>query len=82
MRTTLTLDDDVSAKLKSLAKRTGKSFKETVNEAIRCGLTVIPTTQRAATFRVVARDLGNTQPGINLDNVAEVLEQGESPQYR
>ena len=82
MRTTLTLDDDVSAKLKSLAKRTGKSFKETVNEAIRCGLTVIPTTQCAATFRVVDRDLGNTQPGINLDNVAEVLEQGESPQHR
>ena len=82
MRTTLTLDDDVSAKLKSLAKRTGKSFKETVNEAIRCGLTAIPTTQRVAVFRVVARDLGNTQPGINLDNVAEVLEQGESPQYR
>ena len=82
MRTTLTLDDDVSAKLKSLAKRTGKSFKETVNEAIRCGLTVIPPTQWSSTFRVVARDLGNVQPGINLDNIAEVLEQGESPQYR
>lgn len=82
MRTTLTLDDDVSAKLKSLAKRTGKSFKETVNEAIRCGLTVIPTTQRPQSFRVVTRDLGNVQPGINLDNIADVLEQAESPRHR
>ena len=82
MRTTLTLDDDVSARLKGLAKRTGKSFKETVNEAIRCGLTVIPTTQQPSTFRVVTRDLGNIQPGINLDNIADVLEQAESPRYR
>jgi len=82
MRTTLTLDDDVSAKLKGLAKRTGKSFKETVNEAIRCGLTVIPTTQRPSCFRVITRDLGNAQPGINLDNIADVLEQTESPRHR
>ncbi|MDR4493704.1 MAG: CopG family transcriptional regulator [Nitrospirales bacterium] len=82
MRTTLTLDDDVSAKLKSLAKRTGKSFKETVNEAIRSGLTVIPTTQSPTSFRVVTRDLGNVQPGINLDNIAEVIEQAESPRHR
>ncbi|MGD9852568.1 MAG: CopG family transcriptional regulator [Nitrospirales bacterium] len=82
MRTTLTLDDDVSAKLKSLAKRTGKSFKETVNEAIRSGLTVMPTTQSPTYFRVVTRDLGNVQPGINLDNIAEVIEQAESPRHR
>lgn len=82
MRTTLTLDDDVSAKLKGLSKRTGKSFKETVNEAIRCGLTVMPSTQRPSSFRVVTRDLGKVQPGINLDNIAEVLEQTESPRHR
>jgi polysaccharide deacetylase 2 family uncharacterized protein YibQ len=82
MRTTLTRDDDVSAKLKGLAKRTGKSFKETVNEAIRCGLTVLPTAQRPSSFRVIARDLGKVQQGINLDNIAEVLEQAESPRHR
>ena len=82
MRTTLTLDDDVSAKLKSLAKHSGKSFKETVNEAIRSGLTVMPTTQPPPPFRVVTRDLGKVQPGINLDNIADVLEQTESPRHR
>ncbi len=82
MRTTLTLDDDVSTRLKSLAQRTGKSFKETVNEAIRSGLTVMPTTQSPPSFRVVTRDLGNVQPGISLDNIADVLEQVESRQHR
>jgi len=82
MRTTLTLDEDVSTKLRSLAKRTGKSFKETVNEAIRTGLSVLPTTQPPPSFRVVTRDLGNVQPGINLDNIANVLEQTESPRHR
>jgi len=82
MRTTLTLDDDVSAKLKSLAKRTGKSFKETVNEAIRSGLTVMPATKPPPSFRVVTRDLGNVQPGINLDNIADVIERVENPRHR
>ncbi len=82
MRTTLTLDDDVSAKLRSLSKRTGKSFKETVNETIRCGLTVMPTSQQPPSFQVVTRNLGNIQPGFNLDNISDVLEQAEGPQHQ
>jgi hypothetical protein len=38
VRTTLTLDDDVAAKLHQESRRTGKSFKETVNEYLRIGL--------------------------------------------
>jgi len=38
MRTTLTLDDDVAEKLKSLAHRQRISFKEATNAAIRRGL--------------------------------------------
>jgi hypothetical protein len=40
MRTTLTLDDDAARLLKETARRTGRSFKEVVNEAIRRGLSV------------------------------------------
>ena len=39
MRTTLTLDDDVAARLKELAHRKGISFKEAVNSVLRRGLT-------------------------------------------
>ena len=38
MRTTLTLDDDVAAKLRSLAHRQKTSFKEVVNSVLRRGL--------------------------------------------
>ncbi|MBI4953716.1 MAG: ribbon-helix-helix protein, CopG family [Myxococcales bacterium] len=39
MRTTLTLDDDVAERLQALAARSKASFKATVNEVIRRGLT-------------------------------------------
>jgi len=38
MRTTLTLDDDLASKLRSLAHRSELSFKETVNSILRRGL--------------------------------------------
>jgi hypothetical protein len=38
MRTTLTLDDDVAAKLKTEAQRAGPPFREIVNEMLRRGL--------------------------------------------
>ena len=38
MRTTLTLDDDVAAALRALARSSGKTFKAVVNEVMRNGL--------------------------------------------
>ncbi len=38
MRTTLTLDDDVARSLKELVREQGGSFKATVNEVLRRGL--------------------------------------------
>lgn len=40
MRTTLTLDDDLSLALKKLSRSTGQSFKEVVNSTLRRGLAV------------------------------------------
>jgi plasmid stability protein len=82
MRTTLTLDDDVAAKLKTEARRTGLSFRDTVNDTLRRGLLAKRESTPAGRFCVEARDLGDLRPGINLDNVAEVLEQIEGPLHR
>jgi Ribbon-helix-helix protein, copG family len=38
MRTTVTLDPDLAAKLKALARERGVSFKEALNGALRRGL--------------------------------------------
>jgi plasmid stability protein len=82
VRTTLTLDEDVAARLKAETRRSGRSFKETVNELLRRGLATGPGTRPRAPFKVVARDLGQLRPGLSLDNVADLLEQTEGPRHR
>jgi hypothetical protein len=82
VRTTLTLDDDVASKLKSEARRSGRSFREVVNSTLRRGLGSRRETKPSAPFRVVARDLGELRPGVTIDNVADLLEQVEGGRHR
>ena len=82
MRTTLTLDDDVAAKLKAETRRSGRSFKDIVNEYLRLGLYTKITQRPSKPFRVEARDLGGLRPGLSLDNVGDLLEQLEGPVHR
>ena len=80
MRTTLTLEDDVAAKLKAESHRTGRSFKETVNEILRLGFSARQRPPAKQPFRLDARDLG-LRPGMSLDDVGELLERGEGPRH-
>ena len=82
MRTTLTLDDDIAAKLKAEARRFGRSFRDIVNDTLRRGLASRRAAPTLKPFKVVARDLGNLLPGLTLDRVADLLEQVEGPLYR
>ncbi len=82
MRTTLTLDEDVAARLKSEARRTGRPFREVVNDLLRRGLASRRPAAGRERFRVAARDLGELRPGLSLDNVGDVLEQLEGPLHR
>jgi hypothetical protein len=79
MKTTLTLDEDIAAKLRAEARRTGKSFKVVVNEFLRVAVNSQPKRKPTTRFLVETRDLGRLQPGLTLDNVAELLEQVEGP---
>ena len=56
MRTTLTLDEDVAARLKAESRRSGQSFKETVNECLRLGLRARQQPKPAKPFKI--RDIG------------------------
>jgi hypothetical protein len=80
IRTTLTLEDDVAARLRAESRRTGKSLKTVVNEALRVGLDRSRERERAS-FEVVARDLG-LRPEIDLDDIGGLLEQIEGPDHR
>lgn len=82
MRTTLTLDDDIAAKLKAEARRAGRPFRDTVNETPRRGLAARRVGSAQQPFQVATRDLGDLQPGLSPDNVGELLEQVEGPLRR
>jgi len=79
-RTTLTLEDDVAARLQAEARRTGRSFKEVVNELLRLALNGRREGRREP-FRVTARDLG-LRAGLDYDDVGGLLEQVEGPAHR
>jgi hypothetical protein len=82
MRTTLTLDEDVAAKLTSLARRSGLAFRQVVNDTLRRGLARPPAAPSRVPFEVAARDLGSLRPGLSLDNIAALIEQVEGPLHR
>jgi hypothetical protein len=78
VRTTLTLEEDVAARVKSESQRSGRSFKEVVNDLLRRGLDAKRPHQPRKPFAVRARPLG-VRPGLDYDNVADLLEQIEGP---
>jgi predicted transcriptional regulator len=67
VRTTLTLDDDLAARLKDAAHERGISFKAAVNEAIRSGL---ERPRRSQPYRVKARRMG--VPAVDLTKATQL----------
>jgi hypothetical protein len=81
VRTTLTLDDDVQAKLENEARRKGKSFKEIVNYYLRLGLTAHQSYEPRRTFTVRARPMG-LREGLSGASVARLIEELEGSSRR
>ncbi len=77
MRTTVTLDEDVAAKLHQVSRERGVSFKGALNDAVRAGLAADAPPSRA--FRVRAHPLG-IRPHVNIDKalgLADEIEDAE-----
>ena len=81
MRTTVTLDDDIVSKLKAEMRRSGRTFKQTVNEFLRIGLSLHGELKNGDRFKVRARPLGII-PGLNYDCTGDLLEESEGPFHR
>ncbi|MFN2375418.1 MAG: ribbon-helix-helix protein, CopG family [Candidatus Binatia bacterium] len=82
MRTTLTLDDDVAAKLEKLRVARRESFKDLVNEALRRGLgEMTARPKKRETFRTNSVSLGRCLVG-NVDNVSDALAFAEGETFR
>jgi hypothetical protein len=79
MRTTITLDDDVAAQLRRLARETGRPFKQVVNDALRAGLFPQQPTVSPADLSFATYPLG-LRLDVNLDrarHLAAELEDDE-----
>lgn len=81
VRTTLTIDDDLAPKIEDEMRRSGASFKETVNRLLRLGLLAGEYREPAGHFRVRARPLG-ARSGLDFDNIGDLIETLEGPEAR
>lgn len=82
MRTTLTLDDDVAARLAEQQRRRGVPFRLVVNETLRAGLDGARARPPARTrFSTSGLSLGPSLVG-SLDNIEEVLARIEGERHR
>lgn len=75
MRTTLTLDDGIDRKLKEIAKRTGKTYKQVVNETLQRGLSKPAYSKRR--YQLEPSSLGEPDPSYDLTRSLKLVDQLE-----
>jgi len=81
MSNTLSLGDDVAARIEQLRHALGKPLEELVNEALRRGLVGMNEPRPSAPFRTRPVDLGRSRLP-NVDDVASALAAAEGEAYR
>jgi hypothetical protein len=82
MRTTLTLDEDVSALLERLRKNRKVNLKILVNEALRRGLQeMIRPSRRGKPYHTQSVSLGRCLVG-SLDDISEALAIAEGEDFK
>lgn len=79
MRTTVTLDDDVAAKLRARARERDVPFKVALNDALRAGLGA--GSGRARRYRVPVHAL-EVRPGVDLDKALALAGDLEDAEIR
>lgn len=77
MRTTLTLDPDISERIQQEMRRTGKGLKAVVNEALRVGLALKGKPVRPSRLTVKPQSFG-FKAGIDLDRLNQLIDELEA----
>ena len=78
MRKTLTIDDDIAVLIKQEQRRSGDSFKGTINRLLNLGLMNAEEKAVSKPFVVTPFPLGIG----NCDKISELLEELEGPYHR
>ena len=74
MRTTLTIDDKIAKTLKDAAHRSGKSYKQVVNETLRAGLSINRVMDNAKPYRLKPVSMGDVAGAYNLTKALELAD--------
>ena len=77
MRTTLTLEPDVTARLTSEAARSDRALKAVVNDALRRGLQMPSKSARRTAYTVKPLRLAFL-PGVDTDKLNELADELET----
>jgi hypothetical protein len=81
IRTTVTLDDDVVARVKRESQSRGASFRDTLNDLLRTALLTVGNQPRRRTLKIKPAHMGY-KLGLNYDNIESLIEYGEGEQHR
>ena len=77
MRTTLTIEDRIAKELKNIAHKTGKSYKQVVNETLQAGLSPQGVREKTRRYKLKPASLGEVSPGHDLDKALALADQLE-----
>jgi plasmid stability protein len=81
IRTTVSLDDDVVARVKRESLSRGASFRDTLNDLLRAALLSIDYKPRRRALAIQPTHMGH-KPGLNYDHIESLLEYGEGDRHR
>ena len=81
MRTTLTIDDDVAARIEERRRRDGQSLKQVVNALLREGLRSGQRTPAARKYRTQAQAL-RMRPGFDAARLNQLVDELETEVHR
>jgi len=81
MRTTLTLDPDVAARLQAVMRRRKLTLKKAINETLRHGLAKSAAPPKVARFRLKAHACGGFQPGVDPAKLGQLADDLETEEF-
>jgi plasmid stability protein len=81
IRTTVTLDDDVVARVKRESQSRGASFRDTLNDLLRTALLGAGNQPRRRVLAIKPTHMGH-KAGLNYDHIESLLEYGEGDRHR
>jgi hypothetical protein len=81
IRTTITLDDDVLARVKRESLTRGAPFRDTLNDLLRLALLNTGGKPARRSIDIKPNHMGY-RPGLNYDSIESLLEYGEGDSHR